>query len=363
MAVPKVTSILLVILTTLTLLNFLLKYYTYFVLIVASSKSPTTVSTEPAPEQTTIPHPHELFVPLLTFIPSKSTVLAYPWVILTCSFVEETFIGLFVSIIGFFYLGKYLENAWSSPLEFLKFVMFNIIVTNVSLYLYYTVKSWLVTSEDVPVVLSSMGIIMGFIVAIKQRIPNHFFILFKGNLRIKVKYLPFIIIVLSLVLTMLNSEYYITYLMSSYGFIVSWFYLRFIKTSLNEGQSYLIPFTSAVPPEKQKEDYDESKPETQFALHTFFPYPLSSIVQLVSSIVYSLAVKYHIISHHPISSNLGEEQFNSKLFTVSSLKGVKDVGILNISKVFQWFNSGDNNRGINNSMDKRRKLALKEIDH
>ncbi|EGW32504.1 uncharacterized protein SPAPADRAFT_138847 [Spathaspora passalidarum NRRL Y-27907] len=355
MAVPKVTSILLVILITLTLLNFILKYYTYFVLIVASSKSTPNPDT---PESTSIPHPHELFVPLLTFIPSKSTVLAYPWVLVTASFVEETFIGLFVSIVGMFYLGRYLENVWSSP-EFLKFVMFNVIVTNSLLYLYYSFKSWFIESE-VPVVLSSMGIIMGFIVAIKQRIPNHFFILFKGNLRIKVKYMSFILIILSLVLAFLNSEYYITYLMCCYGFIISWFYLRFVKTSLNEGQSYLIPFSKTSPIEPKEE---EAKQSDQFALHTFFPYPLSTIIQLVSSIGFKLAIKYKLISgkEHTLSSGL-DEQFNSKLFAVSSLKGVKDVGVLNISKVFHWFSSSGST-GINNTMDKRRKMALKEIDH
>ncbi|KAF6069302.1 hypothetical protein FOB64_003308 [Candida albicans] len=57
---------------------------------------------ELAQETGEIPHPHELFVPLLTFIPTKSPVLTRPWVLLTSGFIEENFIELFISFILIF---------------------------------------------------------------------------------------------------------------------------------------------------------------------------------------------------------------------------------------------------------------------
>lgn len=100
MKVPKVTSILLVVLLSLTFLNFILKYYTYFVIIVTSAKN-SDESNSITEETGEIPHPHELYVPLLTFIPTKSPVLTRPWVIITSGFIEETAAGLVLNFILF----------------------------------------------------------------------------------------------------------------------------------------------------------------------------------------------------------------------------------------------------------------------
>ena len=150
--------------------------------MVSSSKKLTSDANAIAQETGDVPHPHELFVPLLTFIPTKSPVITRPWVILTSSFIEENFIGLTMSFMLLFYLGKYLENMWGSR-EYSKFILINIVVTNISIYLYYTLNSIIFHFDTAPpVVISSMGINMGLFVAIKQRISNHYFLFFKGNL-------------------------------------------------------------------------------------------------------------------------------------------------------------------------------------
>lgn len=216
MKVPKVTSILLVVLVSLTMLNFILKYYTYFVLIVLSSKHSASEVNSIAQETGEVPHPHELFVPLLTFIPSRSPVFLRPWVLITSSFIEENFVGLTMSFMLFFYLGKYLENMWGSK-ELTKFVFANVIVANVTLYFYYVLKSFVIseqTMEVPPVVISAMAVNMGLFVAIKQRISNHYFIFFKGNLRVKVTFLPFILLVLCFLLLLISEEFYISFLLS-----------------------------------------------------------------------------------------------------------------------------------------------------
>ena len=58
-----------------------------------------------------------------------------------------------------------------------------------------------------PVILSSMSINMGLIIGIKQRIANHYLIFFKGNLRIKINYLPFLTIIFTWVLSLLSEEF------------------------------------------------------------------------------------------------------------------------------------------------------------
>ncbi|KAG7660698.1 uncharacterized protein J8A68_005815 [[Candida] subhashii] len=434
MKVPKVTSIILVILLTLTFLNFALKYYTYFVLMVSSTKKGTT-STSSVNEQQTgveVPHPHELFVPLLTFIPSKSPVLLRPWVIITSSFIEEHFIGLFRSFLLIFYLGKYLENIWGAK-EFTKFIMVNVIITNLILYGYYTGKSLLIdTSNNVPpVVISAMAINMGLFVAIKQRIPNHFFIFFKGNFRIKVRYVPFIAFVVSFILQLLSEQFYIEYLMSIIGFIISWSYLRFFKSGANERQSYILPYslsnrnrstrkkspsisTSSPGPQIGSSSYSGHHSEyhpiitdatatlsstppitfqvvdtnnsakgdrsEQFSIYTFFPYPISFIIKILSNIIVKSLIHYQLLDANTFDNTIdGDEDeddpayddvsnLKTNLFGLSQLKGaageVSAIPHSNLKKIWNWVISKPNgvDMGIKTSMDKRRKLALKELE-
>lgn len=405
MKVPKVTSIVLVILLSLSFLNFILKYYTYFVLIVSSSKKLTSEANVIAQETGDIPHPHELFVPLLTFIPGKSPVISRPWVFLTSSFIEENFIGLTMSFMLFFYLGKYLENMWGSK-EYTKFILVNVIVTNISIYLYYTMKTTLFEVETVPpVVISATSINMGLLVAIKQRISNHYFLFFKGNLRIRVCYLPFILLVICFVLQLLSDDFRISYILCSLDFIISWTYLRFFKIGTNDRESYLLPF--AINRKKSNKSKFKLKPaknaikadskemtnnptttlqldrtplrgdrSEQFAFYTFFPSPLSTIVKIPATIIFNILVRYEILN----KKDFYEEDDNDKLmiddidnlqsnlFGLSSLKGAQDVSTIpnagsKLRQVWDWvLNNPSTNIGIKTSMDKRRKLALKELE-
>lgn len=389
--------------------------------MVSSSKKGSTI----AEETGEVPHPHELFVPLLTFIPARSPVITRPWVIITSSFIEEHFIGLFRSFLFIFYLGKYLENIWGAK-EFTKFISVNVVITNLVIYAYYTMKSMVVDiSENVPpVVISAMTINMGLFVAIKQRIPNHFFIFFKGNLRIKVRYVPFIVFITTFGLQMLSEEFYMEYLMCINGFIISWVYLRFFKLGANERQSYILPISlshrnrtarmkspsiSASSPGPQigssssvhvgeppilatnappatssfqvVENTNGAKGDRseQFSLYTFFPYPISFIVKVLSNIVVKVLFHYEILDANTFTQDENEDDerdgyddisnLKTNLFGLSQLKGAAgDVSAIphassNLKKVWQWVTKPkDTTIGIKSSMDKRRKLALKELE-
>lgn len=409
MRVPKVTSILLVVLTTLTLLNFVLKYYLYFVLVVSSSKSTTEGINEIAQETGEVPHPHELFVPLLTFIPTRSPVLTRPWVLVTSSFIEENFVGATASFMLFFYFGKYLENIWGAA-EFLKFIGTIVVCSNAAIYLYYTIKKMLYWGSDFPVppvIISAAAIDMGLFVAIKQRISNHYFIFFKGNLRLKITYLPFILLAATFVLQALSEEFYAPFVLSALGFLISWTYLRFFKIGANERQSYLLPF--ALNRKRSNKLKYKVKPATvetvgssaastaslhldstplrgdrsvQFSLHTFFPYPLSTVVRVLSSMVFNTLTHYKLLNskdwpEFDDDEDDGQLMFEdvnnllTNLFSLSSLKGASgEVSAIpnassKLRSVWEWAVSKGTKSSvgsIKSSMDKRRKLALKELE-
>lgn len=397
MRILKVTSILLVSLISLSLLNFALKYYTYFVIIVSSSKNSTNEIDAIVQETGEVPHPHELFVPLLTFIPTKSPVFSRPWVLLTSGLIEENFIDLTFSFMLMFYIGKYLETMWS-PKEFNKYIIANIVGSNIILYLFYCLKSLFASDQVPPLVVSSMAGNMALLVAIKQRIPNHYFLFFKGSLRIKVNYLPFILLMVCGVLQILDEDFKISFLLGSLGFVISWTYLRFIKVGSNERQSYILPFALS----RKKSDKGKFNPgklsqkekssissfhiensgitgdrSEQFALHTFFPHPLSIIVKLLSNVVFECLAHYKFIDKR----NFIEEEDNddqlmledieklqSKLFGLSSLKGAGNVSTIpkassKIKLFLSWLKSPTKaHSNIKTIMDKKRKLALKELD-
>lgn len=390
MKVPKITSFLLVALTAMSTLNFVLKSYTYFVLMVSLTKSTAHDVNNIAEETGEIPHPHELYVPLLTFIPTRSPVFSRIWVLITSCLIEDNFIGFSLSFFTVFYLGRYLENIWGAR-EYGKFIGIVSILANLLVYLWFNLESRFSSPKDVPpVVATPMAVIMGFFVAIKQRIPNHYFILFRGNLRLKVKHLPFILMLSCLTLLMLSEEFRILYHLSVYGFILSWSYLRYFRNETNERQSYVLPFLLSRK-KSNKKNYKHKRNENkeressslhleatnvkgdrseQFSLYTFFPVPLSIIIKWVSSAVFNLQVKYNLVDAKNYinyeDDHLMEDTTNlqSNLFDLSSLNGVEDVStILNspLKTLVNWFHN-TTKPSVKTSMDKRRKQALKQLE-
>lgn len=388
MNAPKVASIVLVAIISLTILNFLLKYYTYFVLVVAAHKSagedPTNVAG--GDDSAPVPHPHELFVPFLTFIPSVSPVLMRPWVLVTAGFVEDSFLLLGPTVLAVFYLGSYLEGKWGLQ-EFLRFFIVVLVGSNVTLYLFYSFKTAILgagTSVP-PVVISSMAIVMALLVAVKQRISGHYVIFLKGSLRIKVTYFPFILLVSVGVLFLISESYRVTWLLCVVGFIFSWIYLRYFKASSNERQSYLLPFTlrrpgvspaplATGPALSFDNNFSKGDRSDQFALATFFPGPVGSLVQVASNYVFRFMIKRQWVDPKDYTSfdeddNSREEvgSLQSKLFSLSTLKGAGEVSPIpnagnTLKSILGWFTSDKQNIDIKNSMDKRRKLAIRGLE-
>lgn len=387
MKAPKVASIALVAMISLTLLNFLLKYYTYFVLVVAAHRlgHDPAVALEDDAVAPPVPRPNELFVPFLTFIPTVSPVLARPWVIVTAGFIEDSFLTLALAVPAVFYLGGFLEATWGLP-ELLRFLLVAVCALNLSLYAYYSVKAAVVgagTSVP-PVVISSVAIVMALIVAVKQRISGHYIILFKGSLRIKVTHLPFLVLAVLGALSLVLESYRIVWMLALTGFISSWVYLRYFKASSNDRQSYLLPFSlrrSANTPTPLSstrtlafDNNSRGDRSDLFALVTFFPAPLSSVVKVASDYAFAFMIKRQWVDLKDYTSldndadsrdEVGSLQSN--LFSLSALKGAGDVSPIpnagnTFKTVLEWFSGDKKDADIKITMDKRRKLAMRELE-
>lgn len=365
MSTPKVTSILLVALILLSVLNFLLKYYTYFFLVVANANLPDT------PESESVPGTKELYVPFLTFIPTVSPVLLQPWVLITSGLVDHEFLVPCVLVV--FSLGKFLEAKWG-PREFLKYIVVVLCGSNVMIYLYFVVQKALFgISGDIPVVSTSAALCMGLLVATKQRLSNHYMILFSGNLRLKVAHLPFYLTALAGVCAFFSFQYRVIYMLCVVGFGVSWLYLRYIKSSSNERQSYLLPMRqrrSVSGPNSLAFDDRMVKGDRSnlFALHTFFPAPLSHFVARVGSFFFDIMVQCHWVAPKDYTTEEVEVTediaiLQTKLFSLSQLKGAQEISAIPSSRIrglWRWFSK--ENTPVETSIDARRKLAIREFE-
>lgn len=371
---PKVASIATVAVVLLLLLNAMLKYYTYFLLIVAAHKNEPTEDSE-------VPHPHDLYVPFLTFIPTRLPVALRPWVLLTASFIQESFIGLTLATASIFYLGWYLEARWGAR-AFAKFILLTALLCNVALYFWYASKNAFgLRSSIPPVVTSTTAIVMACLVAVKQRISNHYIILYRNLLRIKVTFVPFSWYVSLVFLDLVWPDWHIMHCEALAAFAVSWIYLRFFKDGANERQSYLIPYslkpshveTPLASPTKLK--FDENLPKGDrsdlFALHTFFPSYLGLLVKVLSNAVFDFAVRQNLINAKDFVGHDEDDEphvggLSSKLFSLSRLKGAENVGMVptgeKLKNFFGMAAKDENSDSIKSSMDKRRKLAIRQLE-
>lgn len=371
---PKVASIVTVAVLLLLLLNAMLKYYTYFLLIVAAHKEEPTLDSE-------VPHPHDLYVPFLTFIPTRLPVALRPWVLLTASFIEESFIGLALAAASIFYLGWYLEARWGAR-AFAKFVIIAVLACNMALYFWYATKNAFGQLSSVPPVVSSTTpIVMACLVAVKQRIANHYIILYKNLLRIKVTFVPFSWYVLLVLAGLIWPDWHILHCEALAAFTISWTYLRFFKDGANERQSYLIPF-SIKPPHVEAPmasptnlKFDENLPKGDrsdlFALSTFFPSYLGLVVKKLSDAVFNFAVRQGLLNAKDFVGHDEDDEphvggINSKLFSLSRLKGAENVGMVPAGDRFKSFfgmnPQDESSDSIKLSMDKRRKLAIRQLE-
>ncbi|KAG2564612.1 hypothetical protein PVAP13_7NG088258 [Panicum virgatum] len=185
----------------------------------------------------------------LAIIPSKT--IPYVWTVFTAGYIEQVLPGAIGSSLGLLFCGKDIEPVWGRK-EFLKFIILvnsicGILAFCFAIGLYYVTgkESFLVTP------LSGFhGCLAGFLVALKQLLPNLelpmcFF------WKIKAKWMPFFVVCFSSIMAFIvpDSINFLPTLVS--GMYVSWLYLRYFQrnplTGLRGDPSDDFSFPSLFP--------------------------------------------------------------------------------------------------------------------
>ncbi|KAK6457858.1 eukaryotic integral membrane protein-domain-containing protein [Scheffersomyces xylosifermentans] len=220
-SVPKSTKILLGALVSISALILVLKYNAF--------KAQTQESF------------HNMQVPYLQLIPRYT--LFYPWVVLTAIFAEVSVVGFGASGLVIFVASGYIEKYWGWK-EVVKFVLIVGSITN-----FVTVLITIVTNivrGDVAGMNQALGggisYYFGFLVVFKQLIPEHNIVLFQGLVNFRVKHLPFTLLVLVSLWSLLISRSLYPAIPSINSFIISYSYLRFFQSFVTDP---LLPITSA----------------------------------------------------------------------------------------------------------------------
>ncbi|KAK8987139.1 hypothetical protein V6N11_055452 [Hibiscus sabdariffa] len=186
-------------------------------------------------------------VTYLALIPART--IPFGWNLITAGYIEQSVHGVVVSTLGLLFMGKLLEPIWGSK-EFLKFIFIINFLTSEK-YLYMPLSGF-------------HGVLAGFLVGIKQILPDQELNL----LKIKVKWLPSLMLLLSIAISFFTPES-ATYLPTLiFGTYIGWIYLRFMQRK---------------PESKLRGD-----PSEDFAFSTFFPEFLRPIVDPIASIFHRM---------------------------------------------------------------------------
>ncbi|GMI87007.1 hypothetical protein like AT3G07950 [Hibiscus trionum] len=202
-------------------------------------------------------------VTYLALIPART--IPFGWNLITAGYIEQSVHGVVISTLGLLFMGKFLEPVWGSK-EFLKFIFIINFLTSVCVFV-TAIALYYVSMEEkyLYMPLSGFhGVLAGFLVGIKQIVPDQELNL----LKIKVKWLPSLMLLLSIAISFFTPES-ATYLPTLiFGTYIGWIYLRYLQRK---------------PESKLRGD-----PSEDFAFSTFFPEFLRPIVDPLASIFHRM---------------------------------------------------------------------------
>lgn len=284
-----------------------LRWSTYHALVTAA-KGPQV---QPETDERPVPEPvitlfKDIAVPYITLVtPSLSVV--YPWVLLTTSFVETSVLGFLISAATLALGGKYLERVWSTK-ELTYFLGLQSVVPVAVTALLLVFKYILTVSSEghdpqFHIVNGGTAFQLGFLVALKQLVPEHSIVLFRGAFTVKVKHLVMPVLILYTVIGAFVLKRSEIVLLAWSGFFSSWVYLRFFRVVyvdpiLPSGSADVggdsSSASSKAGPGKTRIKGDASE---TFALSTFFyPAPLRELVHAASRVVFHALVAIKVCS-------------------------------------------------------------------
>lgn len=295
-----ITRFVIVTLVMLSLATLMLRiniYRTFLALTAPANPD----SSKPAKPSTVF---GDIVIPYLTLVTPGLSIL-YPWVVITSPLIETNIPAFAVSFATLLFGGNYCERVWSSR-ELAVFLgltgVIPVVLTFFSLVLLFAIN---VNGGDgasagsVHVVNGSVGLQLAFLVALKQLVPEHSIVLFRGLFTVKVKHLVMPVLVFYTLLGAIRGVE-IT-LLAWYGFFTAWVYLRFYRITYVDP---LLPTTvsatagdaslsaTATDADKTRIRGDASE---VFALNTFFyPRPVRESVHALSRLVFKSLVAIRV---------------------------------------------------------------------
>ncbi|EYU39585.1 hypothetical protein ABFS82_06G191500 [Erythranthe guttata] len=198
-------------------------------------------------------------VSYLALIPAKT--IPFVWNLISAGYVEQSVYGVVISTIGLLFIGKLLEPIWGSR-EFLKFIFVVNFLTSACVFI-TAISLYYITTQELYLYLpisGFQGVLAGFLVGIKQLIPDQELFL----LKIKAKWLPSLALLVSVFLSFFVKES-TSYLPTViFGTCIGWIYLRYWQ--------------------KKPETKLRGDPSDEFAFSTFFPEILRPAIDPVATI-------------------------------------------------------------------------------
>lgn len=274
-------------------------------------------------------------IPYIQLIPRYA--IFYPWVFATAVFAEISFVGFLVSLAVLVVATKYVEKFWGYK-EVLKYIFLVGILTNLITVIMVIIINMLrgnVQGMNQPLG-GGASYYMGFLIVLKQVIPEHNVVLFQGLVNFRVKHFPFILLVLALVWSIAFKSLYPIF-PAMFSFIVSYNYLRFIQSFYADS---LLPTVNPASAANANTNIIRGDASDAFQLIEFFPSALKPVLQPAINGVYDVAVLLSLIA-----------PFDEDAIELSNLR------VQNMSQQAEVMSNK-----ANTEADRRRQVALQVIE-
>lgn len=227
----------------------------------------------------------QINVPVLQLIPESA--IKFPWVFITAIFAEVSYFGFIFSAIVLSVGSTYVDRFWGSS-ETIKFVLLVGTITNF-ITVVVTILCNMVRG-DVSNMKTPLGgglpYYVGFLVVLKQLIPEHKISLFNKLVNFKAKHLPLGLLAAALVWSLVISRSLYPFVPAFNSFLVSFIYLRFFQTLSNE---------SILPTSNQQTVSTAGDASDTFKLVEFFPEIAKAGLEPVFDKIYEVAVLLSVV--------------------------------------------------------------------
>lgn len=232
----------------------------------------------------------KLIIPYVQLVPRYA--IFYPWVFVTAIFAEVSIFSFVLSFAVLFVSTGYVEKFWGYK-ELLKFLLLIGTLTN-----FFTVIITIVSNifrSDVSGMDKPLGggisYYFGFLIVLKQLIPEHNVVLFQGLINFRAKHLPFIVLTLVLAWSLCARALYPA-LPSVLSFFIAYNYLRFYQSVFADP---LLPITTASG-ENSNTVIVRGDASDAFQLVEFFPSVAKPYLAPVFSGIYELSVLIGVVT-------------------------------------------------------------------